>query len=259
MPDISAWSTTAANNATGDSSINWAEGQLPSTVNNSARAMMASVRGTLEGPDSKYNGAEFIDFGLVPTRTGNTTFTLPTTDYTAAFVEGRRLRLTDSTTIMATVVSSSFGAGVTTVTVIADGGTALSASLSKVYLSPQMPTSPSEPANFDRLGYVTTSGTSTAYTATLPGPRLTSLRNGVRIRVKLHTTCGATPTLAMDGLTAKTIVTPGNAAVLAGALSADSILALTYDSTLDKWCVDGMPAPAAADITAQLQAAIRSF
>jgi microcystin-dependent protein len=37
------WSQTAANNATADSSINWQEGQAPSSVNDSARAMMASV------------------------------------------------------------------------------------------------------------------------------------------------------------------------------------------------------------------------
>jgi microcystin-dependent protein len=37
------WSQTAANNATADSSINWQEGQAPSSVNDSGRAMMASL------------------------------------------------------------------------------------------------------------------------------------------------------------------------------------------------------------------------
>lgn len=37
------WSQTAASNATADSSINWQEGQAPSSVNDSGRAMMASV------------------------------------------------------------------------------------------------------------------------------------------------------------------------------------------------------------------------
>ena len=37
------WSVTAANNATADATINWAEGQAPSSVNDSARAMMAAV------------------------------------------------------------------------------------------------------------------------------------------------------------------------------------------------------------------------
>jgi microcystin-dependent protein len=35
------WSKTAASNATADPTINWAEGQSPSSVNDSARAMMA--------------------------------------------------------------------------------------------------------------------------------------------------------------------------------------------------------------------------
>ena len=37
------WSKTANNNATADGTINWSEGQAPSTVNNSARAMMAAA------------------------------------------------------------------------------------------------------------------------------------------------------------------------------------------------------------------------
>src|SRR4051812_29663251 len=36
-----SWSKTADNNQTADNTINWQEGQLPSTVNNSARSMMA--------------------------------------------------------------------------------------------------------------------------------------------------------------------------------------------------------------------------
>ena len=37
------WSQTASSDATADSTINWAEGQAPSSVNNSARAMMAAT------------------------------------------------------------------------------------------------------------------------------------------------------------------------------------------------------------------------
>jgi hypothetical protein len=42
------WSTTAASNATADAAINWAEGQAPSTVNNSARAEMAAMAAFFE-------------------------------------------------------------------------------------------------------------------------------------------------------------------------------------------------------------------
>src|ERR1700742_4482075 len=37
------WSQTASADATADGTINWAEGQAPSTVNDSARAMMAAA------------------------------------------------------------------------------------------------------------------------------------------------------------------------------------------------------------------------
>lgn len=40
---VVGWSKTAATNATADTNVNWAEGQAPSTVNNSARAQMASI------------------------------------------------------------------------------------------------------------------------------------------------------------------------------------------------------------------------
>ncbi len=37
------WSQTASSDATADSTINWAEGQAPSSVSDSARAMMVQV------------------------------------------------------------------------------------------------------------------------------------------------------------------------------------------------------------------------
>lgn len=56
MSTIYDWSLRAADNTRADDLINWSEGQLPSTVNNSARGMMQRVReylsdtgGTLEG------------------------------------------------------------------------------------------------------------------------------------------------------------------------------------------------------------------
>src|SRR5499427_6202887 len=42
MP-VWSWSSTAASNGTIDTTINFQEGQAPSTVNNSARALMAAV------------------------------------------------------------------------------------------------------------------------------------------------------------------------------------------------------------------------
>jgi len=40
---VYSWSTTAGTNATADANVNWAEGMLPSAVNDSARAMMAAL------------------------------------------------------------------------------------------------------------------------------------------------------------------------------------------------------------------------
>ena len=37
------WSQTASADASADSTVNWAEGQAPSSVNDSARAMMAAT------------------------------------------------------------------------------------------------------------------------------------------------------------------------------------------------------------------------
>jgi hypothetical protein len=44
LENVWAWATAAASNATIDSGINWAEGQDPGTVNNSARGMMAATK-----------------------------------------------------------------------------------------------------------------------------------------------------------------------------------------------------------------------
>lgn len=40
---VYSWSQTAASNSNADSTVNWAEGQAPSSVNDSARAMMAGL------------------------------------------------------------------------------------------------------------------------------------------------------------------------------------------------------------------------
>lgn len=56
---VNSWSTTPASNATADSSINWAEGQAPSSVNDSARAMMARIadwRDSLNGSNATTGG-----------------------------------------------------------------------------------------------------------------------------------------------------------------------------------------------------------
>lgn len=79
---------------------------------------------------SANSASEWTASGLTPTRTGNTTFTLAG-DQTTAFHKGRRLRMTDSSTLYGRIVKSVESGGTTTVTVVLDSGN-LSASLSAV-------------------------------------------------------------------------------------------------------------------------------
>jgi hypothetical protein len=78
------WSKTAADNNDADSSINWSEGQAPSTVNNSARAVMARI-------------AEYRDdtAGTLTTAGTSTAYTLTTnTVFTSlALLDGQKLKV----------------------------------------------------------------------------------------------------------------------------------------------------------------------
>lgn len=184
-------------------------------------------------------GIEYLDHGYTCTFASATTFATPG-DLTAVYLARRRMKFDDATTLYGTIQSASYVASNTTVTVVLDSSTTLTSALTAGYIGIQAPTNLSAPANFNKEAYATTAGTSTAYTAAFT-PKNVALDNGVRVRVKLHTTCGATPTIAVDGLTAKTIVLPGNTGVNAGDLTANDILPLTYDSTLDKWVIEGAP------------------
>lgn len=101
MPSIYDWSTTAANNATADSDINWAEGQGPSTVNNSARQVMGRVaewRGDVGGALTAGGTANAI------TVTANSAFT--------SYADGQRLtlRIAADNTSAATLNVNAIGA-----------------------------------------------------------------------------------------------------------------------------------------------------
>jgi hypothetical protein len=137
---VQSWSQTAADNATADSAVNWAEGMAPSAVNNSARAEMASV-------------AKYRD---------------------------------------------------------------------------------------DTAGTLTTGGTSTAYTVTSNQVfgSLSEL-DGNELTIKFNATSGASPTLAVDGLTAKAIHSVEGTVIPTGALLADSIHRLTYDNANNCFVVNG--------------------
>ena len=121
---LKSWSTTASSNAT-VGSINFAENQAPSTVNDSARALMADVR-------TWYEATEWRDFGHTPSYVDTASFTV-STDLTSVYTENRPIRCTDATTLYGKVASSSYSAPDTTVNVTLDSGS-LSASLTAVSL-----------------------------------------------------------------------------------------------------------------------------
>lgn len=149
MSNIKSWSKTPASN--NSASPNGApEGMAPSAVNDIMRQQMADHR-------TQWEDAEWFDWGHVPTRTGNTTFTIPT-DLTAVYIANRRLKCSDATTIYASVLSSSFTA-VTTVTVSGQSGS-LSASLTAVAVGvlsglDSIPGAVSIPQNSQSAAYTT--------------------------------------------------------------------------------------------------------
>src|SRR5574341_33537 len=129
MSKLGSWSTTpGSNNATPPDG--WPEGQAPSTVNDCAREMMASIR-------TAFSDLQYFDPNLTPTFVNATNFSV-VGDQTSAIHAGRRLKIFDATagvatTIYATVLTASFTV-VTTVSISADGGQ-LTSSLSSFALA----------------------------------------------------------------------------------------------------------------------------
>lgn len=137
---VMSWSKTAASNASADSNVNWAEGQAPSSVNDSARAEMASV-------------AKWRD---------------------------------------------------------------------------------------DISGTITTTGSSTAYAITSnQGFATAAAMSGAMMCIIPHTTSGASPTLAVDGLTARAINKATGAAVATGALIAGTPYVVSYIHATTEFVLQG--------------------
>src|SRR5215470_6648830 len=97
-----SWSKTAANNATADSTINWAEGQAPSSVNDSARAQMART-------------AEWRDdiSGTITTGGSSTAYTVTSNQIfdSLAHMNGAMIAFVPHTTCGATVTLNVDGLG----------------------------------------------------------------------------------------------------------------------------------------------------
>lgn len=130
MTGIDSYSTTPATNATADGgAINWAEGQPPSSVNNTARQMLADIR-------TSNNDLIWFQYGTGDQGAGNiavpsvylssTSFTITGANVTAIYEANRRVRAVgvSTGTIYGSIASSSYNSGntKTTVTVVWDSG-----------------------------------------------------------------------------------------------------------------------------------------
>lgn len=124
MAAIKTWSTTAAsNNSTPPDGF--PENMARSAVNDGMREVMAQIK-------AWYDDAEWRDLNHTVAHASATSFTVTGVDVTAIYTPGRRVRLTDSSTLYGTVVSSTFSTN-TTVNVLLDSGS-VSVSLSAVAL-----------------------------------------------------------------------------------------------------------------------------
>lgn len=89
---VPTWSTTAASNSTADPAVNWAEGMAPSAINDSARAMMASVAKWRDDISGSTAGLSTGGNSTAYTVTTNSTFA------TAAAMSGALLTIIPHTT-----------------------------------------------------------------------------------------------------------------------------------------------------------------
>lgn len=82
----------------------------------------------------------------------------------------------------------------------------------------------------NHIPYAITGGTSTAYTVTL-SPAPASMAEGFGISIKMHLTCGATPTLNVNSLGAKTLKTHYGNSYTTGELVSGRIYTFRYNGT----------------------------
>lgn len=136
MSDVSAWSQTAAGNATTPPD-GFPEGMDRQDLNDSDREQMAGVRRAYEDPewvDLLKEGGPAADFTVSKTNdtTINIVHDVTPTDATSKFPVGARIRLDDGATkLVGFVTSRSYAAPNTSVVVDIDGGTAVQAGVNK--------------------------------------------------------------------------------------------------------------------------------
>lgn len=221
MP-IKDWSSTAASN--NSAPPNGApENMAPSAVNDTIRQVMADVR-------AWYEASEWLDFGHTPTFVSATAFTV-TGDQTDTYQAGRRVRITDASTLYGTITATAY-VTITTVAVVLDSGD-ITASISAIAVGASAVTSPALAAgsvkNFPRALYYADTGAADAYVIT-PIPAVSALTTGDTFSFKATNACTGASTLAIGSATAVAMKkSAGNADLAAGDIIADQMVTVVYD------------------------------
>ncbi len=224
MAQIKDWSTTAASNnsAPPDGAP---EGMLPSAVNNVIRENMASVR-------TWFENSEWINYGHSGTQASGTTFTIAT-DLTATYTSDRAIQIVDSSTLYGFVVSSTYSAPNTTVTVeLLTGSLTTSMNGETVSLGAIKPSNDSLPKNY-KYGlhvYAADAEASDTYVITLT-PTPIALETGMVIHFKANTANTGAATLNVNSIGAVTIKKNYDSDLADNDIKANQIVSVIYDGT----------------------------
>lgn len=138
---IKQWSTTPASNGTSPNVVpyGWPEGMAPSEVNDTARQQMTDHR-------YQWEDAQWFNHGDTVSKASASTFKIAT-DVTSRYIVDRRVKIFDTATKYATIISSSYSAPDTTIGLQFDTDTSLGASFTAVALAILTPTNTSFPGS----------------------------------------------------------------------------------------------------------------
>lgn len=239
MSLISTWSTIANDNGTlGSTPFYWPEGQAPSTVNDCARLMMATIR-------SQWNDAQWFNWGYTVANVSGNSFTLNTASWNTVtianvFQTGGRIKLYDTVpnTLYGTITTVSVSAISVQVTFTPDTSS-LTATVTSVFnsiITADQKSIPSAavPADVVRQSgaqiYGVDAGATDAYAISLT-PTLTSYAAGESFNFFANSENSGPATLNVDGLGPVAIVNPDGSALNSAQIPAGSINHVVFDGT----------------------------
>ncbi len=232
MSLISTWSKTAGNNNL-TPPYGWPEGQAPSTVNNCAREMMATIRIQMQD-------AQWFNWGFVSTRISGVKFSMllstasATVSAVAAFTANRRIKLYDTSTMYGTISEASLSATTINITYTPDSGS-LTNSFSSVALSILSTTNSALPAGQTIYQdgsqiYAADAGANDTYVIAL-APAITAYTTGMVINFKANTANTGAATLNVNGVGAVTIKKQHDLDLATGDIESGQIVTVVYDGT----------------------------